>query len=329
MIQFAATPRNRVDGARGAIEREAITGGQRFDADPVGADDVDDLESLGEQIATLAAPIHAATHQLLVLIAEFDRRRGWELDGHRSCAHWLAFRTGMDLVTAREKVRVARALRELPRTGEAMSRGELSFAKVRALTRAATAKNEGELLAFARDTTAAELERTVRSMKLLSRKDEVERERERHRWRSFSVFPDGTGMYEVRGRLDPEVGAVLMRAIEAAGDALYRSAFEVGAVETEPQQRRADALGLVAERALAAGFGESTAGPAGHGQMAAERAIPGCRSEDGRVARAVARPSPLRSEQGDFHHSAPPPGSLREPEPRSTRRPGVSGAGAP
>lgn len=92
-------------------------------------------------------------------------------------------------------------------------------------------------------------------MKLLSRKDEVELERERHRWRSFSVFPDGTGMYEVRGRLDPEVAAILMRATEAASDALYSSM--TGAEEVEPEQRRADALGLVAERALAAGFGEA------------------------------------------------------------------------
>lgn len=218
---------------------------------PMEADEVDELEALGDQIATLAAHLHAATHQLLVLIAEFDERRGWEADGHRSCAHWLAFRTGIEMVTAREKVRVARALRNLPQISTAMSNGAISFAKARALTRSASAENEGELLGFARDTTAAQLERTLRSMKLLSRNDEVELERERHRWRSFSVFPDGTGMYEVRGRLDPEVAAVLMRAIEAASDALYSST--TGAKEVEPAQRRADALGLVAERALGAG----------------------------------------------------------------------------
>ncbi|MCL7958257.1 MAG: hypothetical protein M8843_09625, partial [marine benthic group bacterium] len=57
--------------------------------------EVDALEELEEEIAVLAAHIHAATHRLLVLVAEYDRRRGWELGGHRSCAHWLAFRTGI------------------------------------------------------------------------------------------------------------------------------------------------------------------------------------------------------------------------------------------
>jgi hypothetical protein len=91
--------------------------------------DADNLEDLEEEIAVLAAHIHAATHRLLTLIAEFDRRRGWELAGHRSCAHWLSARTGIDLGTAREKVRTARALVGLPETGASMARGELSFSK--------------------------------------------------------------------------------------------------------------------------------------------------------------------------------------------------------
>ena len=94
-------------------------------------DHLDALQNLGDEIATLSAHIQAATHRLLTLIAEFDRRRGWEVGGHRSCAHWLAFRTGIDRGAAREKVRAARALTELPEISEAMSRGELSFAKVR------------------------------------------------------------------------------------------------------------------------------------------------------------------------------------------------------
>ena len=82
--------------------------------------DADALEELEEEIAVLAAHIHAAEHRFLVLVAEFDRRRGWELGGHRTCAHWLAFRTGLDLGTAREKVRAARALVSLPLTSAAM-----------------------------------------------------------------------------------------------------------------------------------------------------------------------------------------------------------------
>ena len=221
-------------------------------------DESDVLLDLGDEIATLAAHVHAATYHLLTLIAEFDRLRGWEPGGHRSCAHWLAYRTGIDLGAAREKVRAARALTELSRISASMEQGELSFAKVRALTRVATPESEGDLLELARCSTAAQLERTVRAWRRMSRCDENELERIRHRSRFFSVFPDEEGMYLVRGRLDPEVGAILMRAIEAASDALFRAGPSVRAStsdDIEPKQRRADAVGLLAERALAVGFG--------------------------------------------------------------------------
>jgi hypothetical protein len=231
--------------------------------------DLDSLQELADEITTLYAHVHAATHRLLMLIAEFDRLGGWKPGGHRSCAHWLSFHTGIDLGAARERMRAARALLGLPEIGASMARGELSFAKVRALTRVATPDNETELLEFARAGTAAAVERLVRGWRRLSRLDEQEMERERHRSRCFSVVPDLDGMYVVRGRLDPEVGAVLMRAIEAASDALFRQdreklqgladALGVGepdALRTTPRQRRADAVGLLAERALAAGFGE-------------------------------------------------------------------------
>jgi hypothetical protein len=165
-------------------------------AEPVAGDaldpftDVDALEELEEEIVILAAHIHAAEHRLLVLVSDFDRRRGWELGGHRTCAHWLAFRTGIDLGAARQRVRAARALAGLPETSAAMSRGELSFSAVRALTRVATPENEADLLDLARGCTAAQLERIVRGFRLGSRQDEAERERARHDSREFSVFAD-------------------------------------------------------------------------------------------------------------------------------------------
>ena len=144
---------------------------------------------------------------------------------------------------------------------------------MRALTRVATAENEGDLLELARGSTAAQLERMVRGWKLGSREDEAERERLRIESRSFSVFPGEDGMVEVRGRLTPEQGALLMRAVEAASDALYKEREPAGGVPAETSgdetrvpaetsreaaaQRRADAVGLLAERALAAGFGGS------------------------------------------------------------------------
>jgi len=242
--------------------------------------DVDAIEALGDEIAVVFAHIDAGTGRVLEMIARFDRARGWELAGHRTCAHWLAFRAGLDLRTAREHVRVARALEELPRTGASLARGRLSFSKVRALTRVATPENEADLLELAEGSTAAQLERVVRAWKRGSRKDEIEWEELRRASRELSIFPDDDGMYVIHGRLEPEAGALLMRAIEAASDALYRSECEEGdhgSAEPsgiddqgrfedeerfhdgehleEAARRRADAIGLVAERALAAGFG--------------------------------------------------------------------------
>jgi hypothetical protein len=216
-------------------------------------EDGDALTALGEEIMTLSEELHAVTHRLLMLVAEFDRRQGWRLYGFGSCAEWLAYSARLDKITAREKVRIARALAGLPETSAAMARGEVSFSQVRALTRVANEENELELLAHARSTSAAGLERLGRSWKQLRRRDEAAQEVRRHASRCLSIFPDEDGSYLVRGRLDPEVGVLLMRAIEAASDALYRGSVP----ETTPEQRRADALALLTERAMAAGFGEA------------------------------------------------------------------------
>jgi hypothetical protein len=107
------------------------------------------LDALEGEIASLSATIQAATYRLLCLIGEYDRRQGWAdplaADGFRSCAHWLSWRIGLAPGAAREYVRVARALPELPLLSAAFGRGELSYSKVRAVTRIATPENE-ELL---------------------------------------------------------------------------------------------------------------------------------------------------------------------------------------
>jgi hypothetical protein len=220
-------------------------------------DCIDRIEALEEEIGRLSAHIFAATHQLLVLIAEFDRLRGWEPSGHASCADWLAAHTGIDHGAAREKVRAARALESLPLTSAAMARGALSFSKVRALTRVAQPDNEATLLELASGATTAQVERLVRGWRHGDRQDEVARERQRFESRTLSIVPDLDGMYVIRGRLAPEVGALLMRAIEAASDALYQDDPTPGA--DAAARRRADALALIAERALAAGFGADEA----------------------------------------------------------------------
>jgi hypothetical protein len=221
-----------------------------------------ELERLGDEIAELATHLDAATARLLDLIREFDARGGWG-NGFRSCAHWLAWRVGLELGAAREHVRVARALGLLPRLSEALARGALSYSKVRALTRVATPETEERLLAVGRAGTAEHVELIVRGWRRMDRKAEAEESTRRHRHRALHVYPDGDGMVVIRGRLEPEVGAVVMQALAAARVAQYRNANDVpagtsfvdGSSEAPTtEQQTADALALVAETALHRGM---------------------------------------------------------------------------
>src|SRR5438093_403755 len=119
---------------------------------------VGEINRLGDEIAELSAHLDAATARLLDLIREFDARSGWS-NGFRSCADWLSWRVGLDPGAARERVRVARALGALPLLAQALARGALSYATVRALTRVATPETVAQLLAFGRTDTAAHVER--------------------------------------------------------------------------------------------------------------------------------------------------------------------------
>jgi 5-methylcytosine-specific restriction endonuclease McrA len=217
-----------------------------------------ELDRLGDQIAELSAHLEAATARLLALIREFDARGGWNT-GFRSCAAWLSWRVGLDLGAARERVRVARALGTLPALAEALARGELSYAKVRALTRVATPETEARLLAVGRAGTAAHVERIVRGWRRVDRLAEAREAARQHAGRALHVYQDEDGTVVLRGRLAPEVGALLLRALDAARETLYQrrrateAVLPVGdpaaAAPTRAQQQ-ADALALLAETAL-------------------------------------------------------------------------------
>src|SRR6185503_7013219 len=122
-----------------------------------------DMERLGDEIAELSAHLDAATHRFLTLIRRFDEAGGWAAEGALTCAHWLSWRVGLELGAAREHVRVARSLAELPLIDDALRLGRVSYSKVRALTRAATPATEAVLLDMAQSSTASQLERICRS----------------------------------------------------------------------------------------------------------------------------------------------------------------------
>src|SRR5204863_290544 len=181
-----------------------------------------ELERLGDEIAGLSAHLEAATPRLLDLIRDFGARGGWNT-GFMSCAAWLSWRVGLDPRAARERVRVARALGTLPRLAEALARGELSYSKVRALTRVATPETEERLLRVGRAGTAEHVERIVRRWRLTDRKAEAEETTRRHRSRALHVYHDEDGMVIIRARLEPEAGAVVVQALAAARASASRS----------------------------------------------------------------------------------------------------------
>ena len=186
---------------------------------------------------------------------EFDRHHGWE--GFRSCAHWLNWRTGLDLGAAREKLRVAAALADLNHLSAAMACGRLSYSIVRALTRVATPATEARLVAVACCATAAQVERLVRAWRQADGDAQPDAEQVRLARRALSTRVDEDGMVVLRARLTPEAGAVVLRALEAALEQVPAAADDQ---DTGIAQRRADALGLVAESALAGRLDPGNAG---------------------------------------------------------------------
>ncbi len=169
----------------------------------------------------------------------------------------------MNLGAARERVRVARALPSLPRIADAFARGELSYAKVRALTRVATPETEERLLAVGRAGSADQVERIVRGWRRVDQMAEAREESRRHNGRALQVYQDADGMVMIRGRLTPEQGAVLMQALEAARETLYQRTSVAANVPEETSsmaQQQADALALLAETALHHGIDPGSAG---------------------------------------------------------------------
>ncbi len=206
------------------------------------------LETLEREICELAAHIAVATCRWLGLVAEFDDRRGWAEWGVKSCAHWLSWRCSVALGAARERVRVAHRLQELPLVREAFSRGELSYCKVRALTRAATPATEAGLLEIARHATGAQLEKLIRcySSALSATLGAAQRAQEL-RYLRWSWNDDGS--VHLEGRLPADDGGLVINALQA--------------VQAEPGEHeaslpspvaacRADALVALARTAMAA-----------------------------------------------------------------------------
>jgi hypothetical protein len=202
----------------------------------------DAMEALGERIAEQAVHLDAALHRLLTDLRAFDVGGGWQGAGARSCAAWLSWRLGMGAGVAREHVRVARRLGELPKIDEALRRGELSYSKVRALTRAATPETEELFLHHARYMTGAQLETLVKKRVAVGRlggADPTEVHRRRRVWRR--QLDDG--MVMIQAVLRPEEAAIVWASITAAAAATFAETLDraAGLVAVAESYARGDA----------------------------------------------------------------------------------------
>jgi hypothetical protein len=201
------------------------------------------LDELERQICELGANIEAAMCRWLLLVAEFDEREGWGVLGYKTCAQWLSWRCSLAPGAARERVRVAHALRGLPLVQKAFAAGELSYCKVRALTRVAVPEIESELVEIARHATGAQLEKLVRGYRraLSATLDAAERTHEQ-RYLTYNWEEDGS--LRIEGRLNADDGALLRAALAA-----HERPME-GPGDEPVGGRRADALISLARCAL-------------------------------------------------------------------------------
>jgi 5-methylcytosine-specific restriction endonuclease McrA len=170
------------------------------------------LERLEERICELAAHLAAGTCRFLQLVAEFDAREGWAAWDLPSCAAWLAWKCQVAPGTAREQVRVARALASLPHITAQFAAGRMSYAKVRALSRIATAATEADLAQIAGPMTAAQCERFAAAHRKAC--DDQELGAWATRRVSAHVGQDGT--VRISARLPAADGAVVLQALRAA-----------------------------------------------------------------------------------------------------------------
>jgi hypothetical protein len=205
-----------------------------------------DNAALSDEITRLAGHINAAQHRFLTLLAALIERDAWAGHGIKSPAHWLNYYCGIDLGAAREKVRVAKSLQQLPGIDEAFRSGTISYSKVRAMTRSATPENEQMLLQVALYGTAQHVEQLVRKYRRVERLTDERRDQ--------SQYFDDDGMLVLHGRMTPEDGAVFMKAVGAMVAAQNPPVVADEDAANLPEktfpQKRVDALLALAEQAM-------------------------------------------------------------------------------
>jgi hypothetical protein len=216
--------------------------------------DVVPIDDLDRAIFNLSARINAETYELLVLIRQFDERAGWLKWGLGNCAEWLHYRCDLSMNAAREKVRVAHALKTLPEVAAAFSKGELSYSKVRAMTRVANATNEDDLLSFAVKTTTARVEERCRELRC-GAVDSLGGAQRAFANRSLRVNRNTErGVMTITIDLPIETGELVEKALDKARD---DSMSKVEFIDESWSARQADAMVSMASSYLSDNAGQT------------------------------------------------------------------------
>ena len=222
------------------------------------SDEQRSIDDLDRDICRLVRQMNAESYRMLVLVREFDDRFGYAKWTFKCCAEWLAWRCGISLSAAREKVRTAQALRSLPAISAAFADGRLSYSKVRALTRVAHAHDEDLLLAYALEATAAQVEERCRQIRNVLPESAHGAQRVWER-RSLSTWRnEALNTLRITVELPIEEGELIARAIDcavAAGEVTIGVEPEAIAESrgTAWRAQQADALVAVAKAYLDAG----------------------------------------------------------------------------
>jgi hypothetical protein len=195
--------------------------------------------SLREEFIRVGAHVLAGQYRLIHLAVQLEASGEWAGDGSPTCAHWIADALDVKVCTAREWLRIGRALAGLPTIDALFGRGELSYSKVRALTRVATADTEVELCELAARVTAGRFACALAAWRS-RRETPGETEARQHESRSLWWRVDIDGMIAGSFRLPPGEGSALTTAV----DTLVRSYRPDASADAWPSvvQQRADAL---------------------------------------------------------------------------------------
>ena len=201
------------------------------------------IDDLDRAIVSLSSRINAETYELLVLVRQFDERAGWLKWGLGNCAEWLHYRCDYSMNAAREKVRVAHALKTLPNIAAAFATGELSYSKVRAMTRVVGLHNQDELLSFALNTTTARVEERCRELRC-GTADSLGSAQRAFASRSLRIHRNADrGTMSITVELPLETGELVEKALDKARDDFVSG---VEFVDESWSARQADAMVVMA-----------------------------------------------------------------------------------